>query len=138
MSNTITIELCAEDRARLDRLTEALERRTCDKCVTAAIDYVKQATPTAEAPTIAQDEPTQAPPTTTPPAEEKATGEEHAPTQTAPTVDRASLRAKVIALSANGLKAQARDIVMSYADTLKDVPDDKVAECYERLVALEG
>lgn len=27
MSNTITIELCAEDRARLDKLTTALEQR---------------------------------------------------------------------------------------------------------------
>jgi predicted transcriptional regulator len=43
MSNYITIELCAEDRARLDRLAEALERRTCDKCVTSAIDYLKNA-----------------------------------------------------------------------------------------------
>ena len=27
MSNRITIELCSEDRVRIDRLTEALERR---------------------------------------------------------------------------------------------------------------
>lgn len=37
----ITHELCAEDRARLDRLTEALERRTCDSCVASALTYAE-------------------------------------------------------------------------------------------------
>ena len=49
MSNIITIELCAEDRARLDRLAEALERKACDKCVQTAIEAMKcNAQPTNE------------------------------------------------------------------------------------------
>ena len=122
MSNRIAIELCAEDRARLDRLAEALERRTCDKCVSAAIEYVKTpAAPTEEAP------------------KQEATTEEAPPgdePQAKQSVDRAELRAKVIELSAKGLKEQTRDIVKAYAPTVKDVPEDKLAECYNKLAAL--
>ena len=122
MSNRIAIELCAEDRARLDRLAEALERRTCDKCVSAAIEYVKApAAPTEDKP------------------KQEATTEEAPPgdePQAKQSVDRAELRAKVIELSAKGLKEQTRDIVKAYAPTVKDVPEDKLAECYNKLAAL--
>ena len=146
MSNTITIELCAEDRARLDRLAEALERRACDKCETTAVECTQ---PTHEPKT----EPV--PQATTEPLPEENTQEATAPNiveetepptpieepataPTAPTVDRAELRAKVIELSAKGLKEQTRDIVRSFAQTVTAVPDDKVAECYALLIALEG
>lgn len=111
MSNRITIELCAEDRERLDRLTAALERRSCDKCVTTAIEVLK------------------------PQTEAKPPSEEPKPTKT---VDRAELRAKVIELSAKGFKEQTRDIVRAYAQTVTTVPEDKLGECYEKLVALEA
>lgn len=131
MSNRITIELCAEDRARLDRLAEALERKACDKCVTSAIQLCK-----------AEQEPVQAPeaitPVSKPPGEEKPAGEEPEPPAPARTVDRGELRTLVIELSAKGLKDQVRDIVKAYAATVKDVPDDKLAECYDRLVELGG
>ncbi len=120
MSNTITIELCAEDRARLDRLAEAMERKTCDKCVTTAIDYLKK-----DSDQIA-------------PVQEDSVEEETAQPEPLKSVDRAELRAKVIELSAKGLKEQTRDIVRAYAQTVTAVPDDKVSECYEKLVALEG
>ena len=124
MSNTITIELCAEDRARLDRLAEALERKSCDKCVTSAIQLFKGEAEAPKAPTEVKEAPTE-------PAE--VTPE--TPTRT---VDRAEMRAKVIELSAKGLKDQVRDIITAYAPTVKDVPDDKLVECFDRLVALEG
>ena len=124
MSNTITIELCAEDRARLDRLAEALERKACDKCVTSAIQLFKGEAEAPKAPTEVKEAPTE-------PAE--VTPE--TPTRT---VDRAEMRAKVIELSAKGLKDQVRDIITAYAPTVKDVPDDKLVECFNRLVALEG
>lgn len=159
MSNTITIELCAEDRARLDRLAEALERRTCDKCVTTAIEALNanhetktetdpvqkalaetlaRANETVEAPKNAPEQAETSTPTTTPPEEEKPTREEPTTPPTVKTVDRTELRAKVIELSAKGLKEQTRDIVRAYAQTVTAVPEDKVAECYEKLVALEG
>ena len=126
MSNRIAIELCAEDRARLDRLAEALERRTCDKCVSAAIEYVKApVAPTEEAPQ--QESAT----------EEAPPGDDQKAPSAAQTVSRAELRAKVIELSAKGLKEQTRDIVKAYAPTVKDLPDNKLVECYEKLAALD-
>lgn len=164
MSNHITIELCAEDRARLDRLIEALEKKSCDLCVNQALQWQEQilrAKDTAEkkepdeiqqklAETLAKaNEPVEAPKntteeaetstqTTTPPEEEKPTGEEPTtpPTDERP-VGRAELRAKVIELSAKGLKDQAKDIVRAYAQTVTAIPEDKVTECYMRLANLE-
>lgn len=158
MSNTIVIELCAEDRARLDRLAEAMERKACDRCVATAIECMKanqqtetEVDPIAEAakkalgltdatesPVEPQETAEVSTPTTTPQEEEKPTVEEPVTAPTAPTVDRAELRAKVIELSAKGLKEQTRDIVQSYAPTVAAVPEDKVTECYMKLVALEG
>ncbi len=133
MSNTITIELCAEDRARLDRLAEALERKACDKCVTAAIQLVKN----EQEPVVVETQ-TEITPVVEPLMEEKPTEKDPEPQTPVRTVARAELRAKVIDLSAKGLKDQVRDVVKSFAETVKDVPDEKLAECYDRLVALEG
>lgn len=115
--NKITIELCAEDRARLDRLTAALERKACEASATPTVEEATE-------PTVKEEE--------TPTKEEV---KEPTPTKT---VDRAKLRAKVIELSAKGLKEQTRDIVQAYAPTVAAVPDDKISECYEKLEALEG
>ena len=159
MSNTIVIELCSEDRARLDRLAEALERRTCDKCVATASEAMKatqqpkaepdpiqqalaetlaQVTDPVEAPKNATEEADASTQASTPQEEEKPKAEEPATAPTAPTVDRAELKAKVIQLCAKGLKEQTRDIVRAYAQTVTDVPEEKIAECYAKLVALEG
>lgn len=125
MGNTITIELCAEDRARLDRLAVALENKACDKCVTAAVEYIKSATAPVAAPQEPKEEPI--------PVEENP-----APPKAEKNISTAELRAKFIALSAKGLKQQAADVVKAYAPTIPSVPEDKIAECYEKLVALEG
>ena len=126
MSNTIIIELCAEDRARLDRLAEAMEKRACDN---------RESTPLTiqpvEVPNNAPEEAEASTPTNTP---KEAT----TVTEAEPTVDRSELRAKVIELSAKGLKEETRDIVRAYAQTVTAVPEDKLAECYAQLVALEG
>ena len=109
MSNKITIELCAEDRARLDRLAEALEKK---------IVSVEKQEP------VAQEEPKK---------------EESVPPVEVPTrkVERSELRAKVIQLSAKGLKEQAKEVVQAFAPTVASVPEDKIAECFEKLEALE-
>lgn len=159
MSNTIVIELCQEDRERLDKLTAALERKACDRCVASAIEAFKaiqepktETDPIQEklAETLAKaNEPVEPPKNAVEQAEPstQATAplEEETPTQEEPTtaeptrtVDRAELKAKVIELAAKGLKAQVRDIVQAYAPTVKDIPEDKLTECYDRLVALEG
>ena len=128
MSNTIIIELCAEDRARLDRLAEAMEKRACDNRETTPLTIQP-----VEVPNNVPEEAKASTPTNTPTKEEETTV-----TEAEPTVDRAELRAKVIELSAKGLKEETRDIVRAYAQTVTAVPEDKLAECYAQLVALEG
>lgn len=143
MSNRITIELCAEDRARLDRLAEALEKSThnCEACVKSALEWKEsQQDPIqqAVAATLAKvntptEEPTEAPTTEAaqidiPAAEEK------------PTITQDQLQQKVMQLAAanNGaLKAKVREIVNTYAQKVSDVPEDKRTEVWDKLTALE-
>ena len=167
MSNTIVIELCSEDRARIDKLITALERKTCDSCVHSALQWQEQVLRAKDAPekkakedtdevqqklaeTLAKVSEGTEPPknatgeaetstlTSTPPEEEATTDKEPTPPPTEKTVDRADVRAKVIELSAKGLKEQVRVVILAYAPTVKDVPEDKLNECYGKLVALEG
>lgn len=146
MSNIITIELCAEDRARLDRVIEALEHRpNCEGCVTAAVTMTKEAVAEATAPKPEAKDET---PTTNPPEPEKPveTPTEHpldAPPievnePTAPKVDRADVQRKVIELSAAGKKEAVKAIVTAYAAKVSDIPEDKLAEVFDQLTALEG
>ena len=44
MNNTITLSFCAEDRARIDRLAEALERRACDQSIDATLKAMREIT----------------------------------------------------------------------------------------------
>ena len=145
--NTIIFELCAEDRARLDRIIEALEHRpNCENCVSAAITMTKAAQEEAETPTAEAKEPT---PTTNPPEPETPveTAPEHPldvlpfekPTAPeAPTVTREDVRGKVVKLCAAGKKEDVKKIVTEYAEAVKDIPEDKLAEVFEKLNALEG
>lgn len=123
--NTITIELCQEDRARLDSILAALEKRpACERCVESAVRMATNAPQEAAAApeTTATPEPTQ-----DIPAEQPAAVE-------APTV--AQLQKKVSQVIAAGMKAEAKAIIKSYADSISDVPEDKRAEAIERLEQL--
>lgn len=156
MSNAITIELCAEDRARIDRLAAAMEARitqveriiaeraetapepeTSDPVQEALAETLARVSDRVEATENATEEAETSTPTTTPPEEEKPKDEEPTQPEATKTVDHTELRAKVIELSAKGLKTQTRDVILAYAPTVKDVPEDKLNECYAKLVALE-
>jgi predicted transcriptional regulator len=160
MSNTITIELCAEDRARLDRLAEALERKACEKCVNSALEMINTAKhpetdpiqqklaetlAKASTPTEKPTEATEAPKAETAPighpADEDLPWEAATPaTKADPTVTQEQLQQKVMQLAAanNGtLKAKVREIVNAYAKKVSDVPEDKRAEVWTKLTALE-
>ena len=142
MSNHITIELCAEDRARLDRLAEALEKSCSVKTVEQTDDPVEKALKAAldrasKAPESRAETTEEQTPTTTPQTEEKPAREETEPTAPIKTVTRAELGTKVREMMTKGFKEQTKEIVKSYAPTVPGVPEDKVAECYARLVALE-
>ncbi len=144
--NTITIELCKEDRARLDAILKALENRpNCEGCVSAAMDMSKAAQAEIDA---AKAEAKAETPTNNPPEPEKPVEKaaEH-PLDTppfemdepeAPKVDREDVRRKVVELCAAGKKEEVKEIVKAYADAVKDIPEDKLAEVLEKLNKLEG
>lgn len=155
MSNHITIELCAEDRARLDKIAERLE--AVANVTLCLIDQIAPPKFTFSEPKVEMpDEITQklraavergknatgeeeknTPPVTPETEEKPAEAEEIKPTP-AKTVSRTELGAKVRELMTKGFKEETKAIVRDYAQTVPGVPEDKVAECYERLVALEG
>lgn len=159
MSNIITFEFCAEDRARLDRLAEALERRTCDQCVASALEAMQanQPQPTEPDPvqkalaetlnraTKAQKSPENAAgeaevptPATTPQKEETPKDEKPAAPATEKKVSQTDVRALYVKLSAGGKKKEAQAIILPISTTISGIPDDKVLEVYKKLSALEG
>lgn len=151
MSNHITIELCAEDRARIDRLTKAQEYNS--KLIEAVLlrltegrakpdpilEALKAQVAPAESPTEAAGAAEAETPATPQPEAEPATAAEPAPIAEAkPAPTTQELQQKVIALVNKGKKADVSAIVKSYAATVSGIPEDKRAECMERLNALEG
>ena len=151
----ITVELCAEDRARLDKITalladlatpikmteddplrKQLERVVASAAQTAA-EPAEEPQDEAEAPT-----PTDTPATVETPAtaEEptEAVAEEPAE-ESKPEVTIEMLKSKVIKLAAKAeLKEKVRELVQAYASKVTDIPEDKWAEVYMRLDELEG
>lgn len=130
---TITIELCAEDRARLDGILEALKSHNCKGCVEAAVNYtaaqmaapVEPVAPVAEANEEPKAEPAPEP-------------EQPAVKEDAPAVSLSDIQQKVVTLSAAGKKAQVRDIITAYASRVSAIPEDKVGEVWQKLTELEG
>lgn len=129
--NKITIELCTEDRARIDALFEELvnvRRLLAGGKETEApktAEPVKQEeAPKAEAPKQAAPEPAPAPKT------------EAAPE--APEVTVAELQAKVMQLVNAGKKEETRGIILKYAPNVSSIPEDKRAEVLGLLNELEG
>lgn len=113
--NTITIQLCAEDRARLDRILAALENQP---------DHVAQ--------------PAQVPAEEPQPTEDTAPWEKPAEAKEVPNITHNVIQKKVVELSAAGKKAEVREVVMAYASKVSDIPEDKLAEVWKKLYALEA
>lgn len=130
---TLTIELCAEDRARLDGILEALKSHNCKSCVEAAVNYttaqmaapVEPVAPVSEAKEEPKAEPAPEP-------------EQPAVKEDAPAVSLSDIQQKVVTLSAAGKKAQVRDIITAYASRVSAIPEDKVGEVWQKLTELEG
>lgn len=132
MKNVITIELCAEDRARLDAILGALQAGpNCESCVKSAINFVgHHQNPEAAAPD-APAEPEQ-------PAEPEPEAAPE-PQPEAVKVERSDIQKMVVALSQAGKKDAVRSIVTAYNNTkVSDIPEDKLPEVFEKLTALEG
>ena len=128
--NTITIALCQEDRARLDKIIEALERT--------------QMTP-AEAPAAVQDEPQEieVPAAEAPVAAEETAEASNEETTSQPAEDPAKavtladIQKKVVEMSAAGKKDEVREIITKYASRVSAIPADKTAEVWEQLIRSE-
>lgn len=165
--NNIIIELCAEDRARLDRLAEAMEKamernphacKTCVETVTKAMEHLydkvqPKLTITKLMPGdpgyCSHEEPQNEPTTTeeveapavTPTEAETATQTEEPPVEEVkPSVTLAQIQQKVVQLCAGfdgTKKAAVREIVNAYAKKVSDLPEDKWDEIWERLTELE-
>lgn len=126
---TMTVELCAEDRARLDNILAALTAggHAC-KCAETPAPAAEAAPAPETAPAVE---------VYTPEAESPAAAAEEPKTEAkyVPTIDE--LQSKVMNLITAGKKAEVREIVKSYAVKVSDIPEDKRAEAWERLTALE-
>lgn len=136
--NTITIELCAEDRARLDRIAESLELLRGPIVVAEPIPLHPQPEPTPQAltpETVTSD--VQAVIETQPePAAEPEPVKEPEPKR--PTTTHADVMAVLQPMLAPGSKkrAAAREIVLKYAPKVSAIPADKLDEVLGRLKAL--
>lgn len=124
--NAIPIELCQEDRARIDKVIELLTLSTGQRCQSCA-DAVQEAFTATKPIEFTKDTP-----------EEEKPAEPAQEPETAPQVSKADIQQKVIQLSAAGKKAQVREIVTAVATKVSDIPEDKLAEVWAALNALEG
>ena len=122
--NHITIELCAEDRARLDKILAALENHpNCGPCLETVKNLADAIEAQPEAPK--QEEPEA--------SKQEATEPEPAAKYTPNDIQQAAVR-----LIAAGKKQQVREIVQTYAGKISDIPTDKCDEVMAKLTALEG
>lgn len=148
--NTITIELCAEDRKRLDDLAYGLGvlAGLISQAPKVEAGIKKEEETPAEAATTAQEakkETTQANQANTQPGEEnapKAIPEAvEAVEEAKPSITLAQIQQKVVQLSANAnKKATVRTIIFAYGTKVSDLKDqpEKWEEVWEKLTALES
>lgn len=133
MSNTITIELCQEDRKRLDEVVAFLgllvgQQKSQTPAPAAPV------TPAAENPApvvdfpVVDDETPFDPPAAPEPAKEPET----------PKVTLDEIQALVVKLASpdGGKRDQVRTIVKEYAARVGLIPEDKFPEVWEKLTAL--
>jgi hypothetical protein len=126
--NTIIVNLCEEDRQRLDRIIAALERPApkCERCADDVAEFVDdRLRQNGLEPQATEDT-----------APEEKPAEEAKPEQ--PAVSRADIQRKVVELSAVGKKEQVREVVKEYADRVSAIPEDKLVEVWQKLTALGG
>lgn len=135
MANTITIELCAEDRARLDRLTDFLIKR-----IEQVDELYGKEMPSRTAKETTEEKPTETTqPEPTPAAEaEPVKTDSNEPTKAEPEVTIEDIRGKVLELTGAGKREQVSAIIKDYAEKVSSIPVDKRAEVLEKLNKLEG
>lgn len=144
--NCITLRLCDEDRARLDKILAALEAngaKNCAGCVESAVAMTKTALEPQETSAPAEPAP-QETPTEQEPAEKKEAQKEpetaQEPTPTKPAVTLEQIQQKVVKLAAAGKKAEVKNVITKYGLRVSDLKDqpEKWDEVWAKLTALEG
>lgn len=120
--NTITFNLADQDRETLSKILAALERMTnCQQCARMAGAYAQSITEQREA--VQADHPVSDPFPAEVPKQEKP-------------IKREDIQRKVVELSAAGRKGTVKNIITAYADCISDIPEDKLAEVYRKLIDL--
>lgn len=107
---TVTLELCAEDRARLDKIIDSLSELFISEAVEASpADVAEEPKPE--------------------PVEEK--------NEPAVTIDDVRLLVQKLATPSSGKRDAVRALVMKYAKSVSDIPVDKLDEVHAELVKLD-
>jgi hypothetical protein len=141
----ITTELCAEDRARIDRLTAAVEDlvNTIKPPVIKMASFEEMAEALAHSPSYTNNRcpgggPAEAPtePETAP--EEVGAPAEEPDVKEVPEHTKAELQQKVISLVTAGKKDEVKAIIEQYAERVSAIPDEKINEVWDKLTKLEG
>lgn len=131
MSNiTVIVELCAEDRARLDRIAGLLADNQPKV-------YQTVPTETAQEPATAPE--AEAPVNDSPAPEAPEQPEPAAAEEPVKTVTKEELQALVQELAApgTGKRDAVKAIVQQYAKKVSDIPEDKRAEVMQQLIDLK-
>ena len=135
--NVITIELCAEDRARLDKIIEhlgSLRLPDCSACVAGVASYLEKAATVLDAPVVKED-------TNKNDADldamlKKAINPESA--KPAVTLEQIQKKATQIAAGSAEKKAKLRAIVNQYAAKVTDLPEASWPTVWDALCNLES
>ncbi len=144
----ITTELCAEDRARIDKLTAALEdlvgmiKGPTIEMVGTPFQAVKPEAPQTEADAPAEplyEEGTGVNDLGFIPIETDEDDEPEAPQEPAtPKHTKEELQQKVVGLVSKGKKEEVKEIIKGYAAKVSEIPEDKIDEVWAKLDKLEG
>lgn len=133
----IITELCAEDRQRIDTLTEALGYLAGQLSLLQkgpAYEVKKdEPDPVAELPE--EVKPSEVP-AEEHPVEQPFPEEEKEEAPEVPAVTKDDVRKLFVKLAASGKKEAARDIVTAFASSITDLPDAVVSDVYVKLAAL--
>lgn len=134
MSNHITIELCQEDRERLDKIIAGLGnlKPNCHSCTESALKVMGE-----NLKIVTGQEPDEEPPA---PLNEDVITPEPVAEPEQPKYTTADILAKVqtMASPGNPKRERAKAIVTSYGKKVSDIPEDKRNEAMQRLIELEG
>lgn len=133
MNNEITIRLSDEDRALLGAILNELQNLSRgDFAIPQEWKGEKVAAKAGKPQEMTKKEPETA--KTEPVKQETAPAPA---TPAAPAVSKADVQKLVVTLASSGKKAEVKEIVTKYAASVSAIPEDKLAEVYEKLQALQ-